>query len=173
MYVQYQVPASIDTQPKPAVVMIHGCCLSAKTWETTPDGRMGWSRILRAPGVPDVSARPGDARAFWFRSDRFKQVRAGMAPPDSLPNILTIGHQDTWTSFRFGPTFGTAFPDEQFPVDAADEFYKQMIPDLNLMLVRTPVRTRPSITWPRWRTKPAERSSSATPNPVSSPKMRR
>ena len=36
--------------------------------------------------------------------------------------------------FRFGPTFDTAFPDEQFPVQAADELYKQMIPDVNSLL---------------------------------------
>src|SRR5581483_10868326 len=40
MYVQYQVPPAGD-QHLP-VVMVHGCCLSSKTWETTPDGRMGW-----------------------------------------------------------------------------------------------------------------------------------
>jgi hypothetical protein len=36
--------------------------------------------------------------------------------------------------FRFGPTFGTAFPDGQFPIEAVDELYKQMIPDLNGLL---------------------------------------
>ena len=28
-----------------------------------------------------------------------------------------------WTVFRFGPKFGEVFPDEQFPMQAADEFY--------------------------------------------------
>jgi hypothetical protein len=44
MYVQYQTP------PGPGkhlpVVMVHGCCLSSKTWETTPDGRMGWNEYF-------------------------------------------------------------------------------------------------------------------------------
>lgn len=134
MYVQYQVPASIDTQPKPAVVLIHGCCLSAKSWEETPDGRMGWSEYFVREGYPTYLPDQVTRARSGFDPTSIKQVRAGMAPPDSLPNILTIGHQDAWTSFRFGPTFGSAYPDEQFPVDAADEFYKQMIPDLNLML---------------------------------------
>ena len=43
-------------------------------------------------------------------------------------------HQTSWVLFRFGPTFNTAFPDEQFPVQAADELYKQMLPDLNAFL---------------------------------------
>ncbi len=41
MYVQYQMPVTGD-QHVP-VVMVHGCCLSSKTWESSPDGRMGWS----------------------------------------------------------------------------------------------------------------------------------
>jgi hypothetical protein len=35
MYVQYQTPVN-GSQHVP-VVMVHGCCLSSKTWETTPD----------------------------------------------------------------------------------------------------------------------------------------
>src|SRR5438132_11352038 len=44
MYVQYQIPMKGD-QHVP-VVMVHGCCLSGKTWETTPDGRIGWSEYF-------------------------------------------------------------------------------------------------------------------------------
>jgi len=44
MYVQFQKPAN-PAQHVP-VVMVHGCCLSSKTWETTPDGRMGWSEYF-------------------------------------------------------------------------------------------------------------------------------
>src|SRR5262245_45328455 len=36
MYVQYQIPQ--DGNRHIPVVMVHGCCLSSKTWETTPDG---------------------------------------------------------------------------------------------------------------------------------------
>jgi hypothetical protein len=37
----------------------------------------------------------------------------------------------SWQAFRFGPSLGTAFPDEQFPVEAIDELAKQSIPDQN------------------------------------------
>jgi hypothetical protein len=43
-------------------------------------------------------------------------------------------HQTAWSVFRFGPAFNTAFPDGQFPVEAVEELYKQMIPDLNSVL---------------------------------------
>ena len=44
MYVQYQIPMRGDRHVP--VVMVHGCCLSSKTWETTPDGRMGWDEYF-------------------------------------------------------------------------------------------------------------------------------
>src|SRR6185437_16874517 len=49
MYVQYQIPVNASHVP---VVMVHGCCLSSKTWETTPDGRMGWNEYFVRQGRP-------------------------------------------------------------------------------------------------------------------------
>jgi pimeloyl-ACP methyl ester carboxylesterase len=132
MYVQYQIPQNGDRHIP--VVMVHGCCLSSKTWETTPDGRMGWNEYFvrkeRSVYLADQSSR---ARS-GFDPSIFNAVRGGTTPPNQLPNILAASHQTSWTLFRFGPTFGTPFPDEQFPVEAADELYKQMIPDLNSTL---------------------------------------
>ena len=40
MYVRFMVPQKgADNVP---VVMVHGATLTGKSWETTPDGRMGW-----------------------------------------------------------------------------------------------------------------------------------
>ncbi len=132
MYVQYQKPVG-GGQHVP-VVMVHGCCLSSKTWETTPDGRMGWNEYFvrknRSVYLADQVAR---ARS-GFDATIINAVKSGAAPASQLPNVLIASHQVAWTVFRFGPTFGTAFPDEQFPVQAADELYKQMIPDFNSLL---------------------------------------
>jgi len=132
MYVQYQIPPSGD-QHVP-VVMVHGCCLSSKTWETTPDGRMGWSEYFvrrnRSVYLADQVSR---ARS-GFDATTINAVKAGSVPPSQLPNVIAASHQIAWTVFRFGPSFNTAFPDGQFPIEAVDELYKQMIPDLNSML---------------------------------------
>jgi hypothetical protein len=123
------------------VVMVHGCCLSSKTWETTPDGRIGWSEYFvrknRAVYLADQVSR---ARS-GFDATTFADVRAGRVPPTQLPNIINATHQVAWNVFRFGPSFGQPFPDEQFPVEALDEFSKQVIPDLNALL------PTPSPTW--------------------------
>ncbi len=140
MYVQYQIPMA-GARHVP-VVFVHGCCLSSKTWETTPDGRMGWSEYFVRKGrsvylVDQVSR----ARSGFDPSD-FNAVRAGTLANARMPAILVATHQFAWTAFRFGPKLGEAFADEQFPLEAVDEFYKQLIPDLNSTL-----RQNPNPTW--------------------------
>jgi pimeloyl-ACP methyl ester carboxylesterase len=132
MYVQYQTP--INGNQHMPVVMVHGCCLSSKTWETTPDGRMGWNEyFLRKNRSVYLADQVSRARS-GFDATKINAVKLGKIPPAELPTIFMASHQTSWTLFRFGPTFNTAFPDEQFPVQAADELYKQMIPDLNSVL---------------------------------------
>jgi hypothetical protein len=133
MSVQYQKPVVRGTAHLP-VVMVHGCCLSSKTWETTPDGRMGWNEYFVRKGRPVYMADQVSRARSGFDGTIINDVRAGKTPPGKLPNVLMASHQTSWTLFRFGPEFNQAFPDEQFPVKAADELYKQMIPDLNALL---------------------------------------
>lgn len=132
MYVQFQEPMK-GSQHVP-VVMVHGCCLSSKTWETTPDGRMGWNEyFLRKDRSVYMADQVSRARS-GFDATIVNEVKAGRAKPDKLPGVLMASHQTAWVVFRFGPEFGKAFDDEQFPVNAADELYKQMIPDFNSVL---------------------------------------
>ena len=139
MYVQFQIPPNGDRHVP--VVMVHGCCLSSKTWETTPDGRMGWNEYFvrkdRAVYLADQSSR---ARS-GFDPSTIVAVKAGTMPPVQLPNVLAATHQTAWSVFRFGPKFGEPFADGQFPIESVEELYKQMIPDLNSTL------PNPNPTW--------------------------
>jgi hypothetical protein len=132
MYVQYQVPEGHKRHV--SVVMLHGCCLSGKTWETTPDGRMGWGEYFVRKGrtvyIPDQSSR---ARS-GFDATTINHVRLGTQPASALPNIFIFGRHAAWDLFRFGPAYPTPFADEQFPVEFMEEFGKQVIPDLNATL---------------------------------------
>jgi pimeloyl-ACP methyl ester carboxylesterase len=139
MYVQYQIP--VNGARHIPVVMVHGCCLSSKTWETTPDGRMGWNEYFvrkdRSVYLADQSSR---ARS-GFDPSVINAVKAGTVPPAQLPSVLAATHQAAWSIFRFGPKFGEPYPDEQFPIESLVELYKQMIPDLNSTL------PNPNPTW--------------------------
>jgi hypothetical protein len=132
MYVQYQIP--VHGSRHVPVVMVHGCCLSSKTWETTPDGRMGWNEYFVRKDRPVYLADQVARARSGFDPSAFNAVKAGTLPVSQLPNVLDASHQAAWSIFRFGPTYGTPFPDEQFPTQAVDELYKQMIPDLNGLL---------------------------------------
>jgi hypothetical protein len=129
MYVQYQIPEGADAHLP--VVMVHGCCLSSKSYETTPDGRMGWNEYFlrkhRAVYLPDQVSR---ARS-GFDATILNEIKLGKRPASDMPEIRTATHEIAWLLFRFGPAMGTAFSNEQFPVEAFDEFGKQVIPDLN------------------------------------------
>jgi pimeloyl-ACP methyl ester carboxylesterase len=128
MYVEFMVP---ERGTKVPVVMVHGAYLSGKSWETTPDGRMGWYEYFVRRGHPAyVVDQVGRARS-GFNQAAFNDVRAGLLPDTAQPPILRISDENTWSNFRFGPRFGVPFPDAKFPVKAADEFAKQSIPDLN------------------------------------------
>jgi hypothetical protein len=114
--------------------MVHGCCLSSKTWETTPDGRMGWDEyFVRRERSVYLADQVSRARS-GFDPSVIAAVKNGAAQPAALPNIISASHQIGWTVFRFGPSYGTAFPDGQFPIESVGELYKQMIPDLNALL---------------------------------------
>src|SRR5271168_2754078 len=109
MYVQYQIP--VNGSRHVPVVMVHGCCLSSKTWETTPDGRLGWNEYFVRKDRPVYLADQVSRARSGFDASKIAAVKAGTAPPSELPNILNASHQVAWSVFRFGPTFGTAFPD--------------------------------------------------------------
>lgn len=79
MYVQYQIPARANKLPP--IVFVHGCCLSSKTWETTPDGRMGWFEYFTRKGYKTYMAdQVGRARS-GFDAVQYQKVRYDAAAP--------------------------------------------------------------------------------------------
>lgn len=136
MYVRYMVPQGGDGNLP--VVMVHGATLTGKSWETTPDGRMGWDEYFVRRGHPVyVPDQVGRGRS-GFNQAAFNNVRAGVTPPASQPVWLRFSDESVWPNFRFGLTLGKPFPDSQFPVTAVDELAKQAVPDVSFGGVPTP-----------------------------------
>ena len=112
-----------------------------------PDGQVlgdhagrtdGVGRVLRAQGPSRLRPGPGRARAIGFNQAVFNNVRAGSAPPASLPLWLRFSDESVWPNFRFGPKPGQPFSDSQFPVTAVDELAKQGVPDVSFGGLPTP-----------------------------------
>ena len=136
MYVRYMVPQGADGNVP--VVMVHGATLTGKSWETTPDGRMGWDEYFVRKGhavyVPDQVGRGRSG----FNQAVFNDVRAGSAQAASLPRWIRFSDDVVWPNFRFGLKPGAPFADSQFPVSAVDELSKQGVPDVSFGGVPTP-----------------------------------
>jgi pimeloyl-ACP methyl ester carboxylesterase len=142
MYVEYMVPAG---ETKVPVVMIHGAGLSGKSYDTTPDGRMGWFEYFVRNAHPTyVVDQVGRARSGFNQAAINNRLSGASSAPiasvaptaPGAPAAMGQGafrfgdRVGVWTNFRFGPRFGEAFPGQQFPVEAASELSKQAIPDL-------------------------------------------
>jgi pimeloyl-ACP methyl ester carboxylesterase len=124
MYVQYFLPK--DRKGKLPLLMWHGGGLTGATYETTPDGREGWMNMFIRKG--------------WdtYVSDAVERGRSGFAPPDiwkGEPAFLT--NANPWERFRIGPGPGSfdrdpakrkVNPGSQFPIEAYDNFVKQVVP---------------------------------------------
>lgn len=133
MYVQYQVPMNAGKHIP--VVFVHGCCLSSKTWETTPDGRMGWYEYFTRRGFPTYLADQSGRARSGFNGTIFNQVKKGLQPVSAQPPVLIGTSQFAWGVFRFGPSYGEWWSDSQFPKAHVGEMYKQVIPDMILTMV--------------------------------------
>jgi hypothetical protein len=122
MYVQYFTPAHIKA--KVPMLLWHGGGLTGVTYETTPDGREGWSHFFIRQG--------------WktYVSDAVERGRSGWASPDvwpSSPQFLPI--ENPWPRFRMGakpwsddPKQREELPGNQFPAEGYLNFMKQVVP---------------------------------------------
>ena len=91
MYVRYMVPQGGDANVP--VVMVHGATLTGKSWETTPDGRMGWDEYFVRNGHPVyVPDQVGRGRS-GFNQAAFNNVRAESAPANTLPRWLRFSDE--------------------------------------------------------------------------------
>ena len=119
-YVFYQRPANARKYP---LVFLHGNGQSAKTWETTPDGREGFQNIFLRRG---------------WSVYLIDQPRRGRAGQSTLPAVLPAEAQDQyWFSyFRLGKWLGAERQPEYFDgvafprtEGALGQFLRQMTPN--------------------------------------------
>jgi pimeloyl-ACP methyl ester carboxylesterase len=141
MYVEYMIPTGRTKTP---VVLIHGATLSGKSYDTTPDGRMGWFEYFVRRSHPTyVIDQVGRARSGFNQAALNRRLAGASVPAQSVAptgpgapaamgsGAFRLGDRiGVWKNFRFGPQFGQTFPNQQFPVEAVAELSKQAVPDL-------------------------------------------
>ncbi len=129
MYVHYMIPK----KPKAlSVVMIHGMTLTGKTWETTPDGRIGWEEYFVRKGygvyIPDQVGRGRSG----FNQSIFNDARAGKSEASKMPPMWRFSDEASIPNFRIGTTEGKPNSDGRFPFEALPELSKQAVPDVSM-----------------------------------------
>ncbi|OBZ94718.1 alpha/beta hydrolase [Pararhizobium polonicum] len=113
-YVFYQVPE----KPKPLpIVMLHGAYQSARSWETTPDGREGFQNIFLRKGYST------------YLVDQPRRGRAGNSPV-AMTIEPTPYDQLFFDQFRIGK-WPDYFDNVQFDRDpeALDQFLRSVTPN--------------------------------------------
>ena len=132
MYVKYMLPA-VDT-PKVAIAMIHGMALTGKTWETTPDGRMGWDEYFVRKGHPTYVVDQVARGRSGFNQAVINNVNSGKIDAGKLPRARRFADEWVWRNFRMGMEENQPFETTLFPVDYLDELSRQGVPDLSYYL---------------------------------------
>jgi len=126
MYVQYWIPETVGRIPP--VIMVHGSSHTGKTYETTPDGREGWATYFVRQQIPVyVVDLPGRARS-GFDSSILNRAR-GEANASLVPNMARFNNDNAWVTFRIGPNASTPYPTTQFPIEAKDQYFSQLVPN--------------------------------------------
>ena len=113
-YVSYQVP--VDARKNP-LVFLHGAGQSAKTWESTPDGREGFSTIFLRRGFST------------YLIDQPRRGRAGRSTVDETIKATT-DDQFWFENFRMG-VWPEYYDGSQFPqsTEALEQFFRQITPN--------------------------------------------
>ena len=167
MYVQFQIPArKYGGWP---VIMVHGSAHTAAALESTPDGREGWYPYFVRKGVPSYVVDQSGRGRSGFDESVFNE---GKGP--GVPRITDDGAWTNWfghlvpanSTIRTGrliPHGDAADPDPNpdtfqhvaplFPLDAVDEYYKQLVPNGEVTLPGStcescdPKELSPANTW--------------------------
>jgi pimeloyl-ACP methyl ester carboxylesterase len=130
MYVQYRIPKQVSGPP---IILVHGAGHTGVTYETTPDGREGWATYFTRKGFPVyVVDHSGRGRSGFDPSVINRAKAEGNAA--LLPDIPLTTRERSWIFFRLGPAYPTAHPGSQFPLDALDQYYSQLVPNTETTL---------------------------------------
>ena len=118
----YQIPSGGNGMP---MVFLHGYGQTRTGWQSTPDGREGWSDIFLKKGYS------------VFLVDQPRRGAAGATelivnnPGDVNGDKFKVGEQAWYTHFRIGRVAPERYEGSQFPEgsEAQNQFFCQMTPN--------------------------------------------
>jgi pimeloyl-ACP methyl ester carboxylesterase len=111
MYVQFMKPQAQNGKKHAPIVFVHGGGLTSKSWQTTPDGRMGWDEYFVRQGFDTYLGEQVARGRSGFDARTYNNVRAEVLEPDTAqPAIRLSTEAANWNGFRWGTTPCTVAP---------------------------------------------------------------
>ena len=130
MYVQYRIPKTVAGPP---IIMVHGSGHTGVTYETTPDGREGWATYFARKGFPVyVVDHVGRGRS-GFDPTAINRAKAE-SNASLLPSVPLTTRERAYPNFLIGAKYPTPYPGQQFPVEAQDQYFAQLVPNTETLL---------------------------------------
>jgi len=182
MYVQFEIPEK-KSGPGWPVIMVHGSTHTGAALESTPDGREGWYPYFVRKGIATYVVDQSGRGRSGFDQSVLHEAEARMLAGDTkgaaelIPSFGRITDNGAWQAWfghlvpqganvtngklvRHGdpedpekPTDGRPHVAPQFPLEAVDEYYKQLVPNAEVTLPGStcascnPQQLSPANTW--------------------------
>ncbi len=125
-YVEYQIPH--DRRSRYPIILYPGGGHGGKVYETTPDGREGWSTYFLRQGFPVYLVDGVNRGGSSYDITNIVLAKQGRVPASDIPGMNRYTYEAAWTQFRIGPTPGVPHPNTQFPTEAFAQYGNQLIP---------------------------------------------
>jgi hypothetical protein len=113
--------------------MVHGSGHTGVTYETTPDGREGWATYFTRKNFPVYVVDHAGRGRSGFDPTPINRARAE-SNATGLPDVPLTTRERAWPNFRFGANYPTPYPNLQFPLDALDQYFSQLVPNTETTL---------------------------------------
>ena len=138
VYATYQYPA--DSKYAYPVLFNPGGGHTARVYDTTPDGREGWLTQFPRAGFAVYGVDRVNTGRAGGDSCAINAARLGNIPAKAMPAMNRYSAESAWVTFRWGPRYGEFYPDTQFPKEALNAYYAQLV-----NTYRDPDETRKSV----------------------------
>lgn len=90
---------------------------------------MGWDEYFVRKGYPIYVIDQACHGRSAASPAALNAIKTGNALVDQLPAVFSAGREAAWAIFRFGPEYPKMFDGLQFPIEAQEQFWRQMVPD--------------------------------------------
>jgi pimeloyl-ACP methyl ester carboxylesterase len=125
IYATYQYPA--NQRYEYPILFNHGGGHTGRFYDTTPDGREGWLTLFLRQGFATYGVDRVNSGRSGIDSCQIIAVTQGKAPLSTMPSMNRYTFESAWKAFRWGPEYPIAYENTQFPMEAIDNYYPQLV----------------------------------------------